>query len=114
MPGTLTRTTIERETGEENQDERAALYNVVLLDDDEHTYDYVIEMLMRLFSLGEAQAMRHTVEVDTMGRTIVLTGEIEEATVSKEMIHGYGADPRMANSKGSMTAVVEPATQGAD
>ena len=43
----------------------------------------------------------------------MLTGEIEEATVSKEMIHGYGADPRMANSKGSMTAVVEPATQGA-
>ncbi len=114
MPGTLTRTTIERETGEENQDERAALYNVVLLDDDEHTYDYVIEMLMRLFSLSEAQALRHTVEVDSMGRTIVLTGEIEEATVSKEMIHGYGADPRMANSKGSMTAVVEPATQGAE
>jgi len=114
MPGTLTRTTIERETGEENQDERAALYNVVLLDDDEHTYDYVIEMLMRLFSVSEAQALRHTVVVDTSGRTIVLTGEIEEATVSKEMIHGYGADPRMANSKGSMTAVVEPATQGAD
>jgi len=51
--------------------------------------------------------------VDTLGRTIVLTGEIEEATVAREMIHGYGADPRMANSKGSMTAVVEPATNGA-
>ena len=113
MPGTLTRTTIERETGEENENEQVALYNVVLLDDDEHTYDYVIEMLMRLFSIGEARALRHTVEVDTSGRTIVLTGEIEEATVSKEMIHGYGADPRMANSQGSMTAVVEPATQGA-
>jgi hypothetical protein len=30
------------------------------------------------------------------------------------MIHGYGADPRMAISKGSMTAVVEPATNGAE
>ncbi|MCA2969960.1 MAG: ATP-dependent Clp protease adaptor ClpS [Acidobacteriaceae bacterium] len=112
MP-TATKTFIEWETGEETGAEHAKLYNVVLLDDDEHTYDYVIEMLMRLFSLSEARALRHTVEVDTLGRTIVLTGEIEEATVAREMIHGYGADPRMANSKGSMTAVVEPATNGA-
>ncbi len=113
MP-TATRTSTDWETGEENKEEHAKLYNVVLLDDDEHTYDYVIEMLMRLFSLSEARALRHTVEVDTLGRTIVLTGEIEEATVAREMIHGYGADPRMAVSKGSMTAVVEPATQGAE
>jgi ATP-dependent Clp protease adaptor protein ClpS len=111
---TATRTSIDWETGEENREEHAKLYNVVLLDDDEHTYDYVIEMLMRLFSISEAKALRHTVEVDTLGRTIVLTGEIEEATVAREMIHGYGADPRMAISKGSMTAVVEPATQGAE
>lgn len=114
MASTLTRTTIDWETDQENKEGKASLYNVVLLDDDEHTYDYVVEMLMHLFSISEAKAFRHTVEVDTMGRTIVLTGEIEEATVAREMIHGYGADPRMEISKGSMTAVLEPATQGAE
>jgi len=45
------------------------LYHVVLLDDDVHTYDYVIEMLQKLFLLPVADAFRHAVEVDSTGRT---------------------------------------------
>jgi len=33
----------------DSAERHAPLYHVVLLDDDEHTYDYVIEMLERLF-----------------------------------------------------------------
>lgn len=102
------------ETGQETDERKAPLYNVVLLDDNEHSYDYVIEMLVRLFYFGESRAFRHAVEVDTTGRTIILTADLEEAQMAKDMIHGYGADPRMRNSKGSMTAVIEPATKGAE
>ena len=31
------------------------LYRVVLLDDNDHTYDYVIEMLQKIFNPGEDQ-----------------------------------------------------------
>ena len=51
----------------------------VLLDDDEHTYEYVIEMLQKLFVLSTEAAFRHAVEVDSMGKTIVITCEKPEA-----------------------------------
>ena len=36
-----------------DQEQITPLYNVVLLDDSTHTYDYVIEMLARLFLMTE-------------------------------------------------------------
>jgi ATP-dependent Clp protease adaptor protein ClpS len=99
--------TPEIETGE--QQRLLPLYNVVLLDDDDHTYEYVIEMLGAIFLLPAEAAFKHAVEVDSTGRTIVMTCEREQAEFGRDQIHGYGADPRMARSKGSMSAVVEPA-----
>ena len=46
-------------------------YHVVLLDDDDHTYAYVIEMLMSLFGHSEGKAFLMAQEVDRSGRVIV-------------------------------------------
>lgn len=93
---------VERET-------LAPLYNVVLLDDDQHTYDYVIEMLGRLFLFTQVEAFRHAVEVDTTGRTIVITCDLPQAEFGRDQIQAYGPDPRMPQSRCSMRAIVEPA-----
>ena len=100
-----------RETSSDSKDEEqlTPLFNVVLLDDDDHTYDYVIEMLGKIFMMPPEIAYRHAIEVDTTGRTVVMTCERDQAEFGRDQIHGYGADPRMARSKGSMSAVVEPA-----
>jgi ATP-dependent Clp protease adaptor protein ClpS len=98
-------------TGTSEQDELAPLFHVVLLNDDDHTYDYVVEMLASIFCVSPEAAFQHAVEVDTTGRTIVMTCEREQAEFGRDQIHGYGADPRMPRSKGSMTAVLEPAGQ---
>jgi ATP-dependent Clp protease adaptor protein ClpS len=92
----------------EQREEHAPLYNVVLLDDDEHTYEYVVEMLIKLFACSEAAAWNHAVEVDTAGRTVVMTCELTLAEYGRDQIHAYGADWRMPKSKGSMSAIVEP------
>ena len=97
------------ETRQEQTEELAPLYHVVLLDDDDHTYDYVIEMLQKLFLHSEAQAYQHAVEVDTDGRTIVITCGLAEAEFGRDQIHAYGPDWRMPRSKGSMKATIEPA-----
>lgn len=89
------------------------LWNVVLLDDDEHTYDYVIEMLARLFVKTVEEAYRHAVEVDTSGRTTVMTCDRSAAEFARDQIHAYGPDWRMPKCKGSMSAVLEPAAGGA-
>jgi ATP-dependent Clp protease adaptor protein ClpS len=101
-------TTPETEIHEEEK--LVPLYHVVLLDDDEHTYDYVIEMLQHLFLFSRTEAFRHAVEVDTAGRTVVITCELPQAEFARNQIHAYGADPRMPNCKGSMSAVIEPAS----
>src|SRR5580693_8041897 len=95
-------------TRQENANQQAPFYNVVLLDDDEHTYDYVVEMLQKLFALSDADAWNHAVEVDSTGRTIVMTCELAQAEFGRDQIHAFGADWRMPQSKGSMSAVVEP------
>ena len=85
------------------------LYHVILLNDEDHTYDYVVEMLEKIFGMSETRAFSHAVEVDTKGMTIVLTCELEKAEQKRDLIHTYGPDWRLPRSMGSMAAVVEPA-----
>ena len=94
---------------ETEREQHGHLFHVVLLDDDEHTYDYVIEMLQKLFLFPADVALRHAVEVDSTGRTIVITCERPEAEFARDQIHGFGADHRMPKSKGPMSAVLVPA-----
>ncbi len=96
------------ETGTFESERLAPLYHVVLLDDDDHTYDYVVEMLQKVFALSATTAWNHAVEVDSTGRTVVMTCELAQAEFGRDQIHGYGADWRMPQSQGSMSAIVEP------
>src|SRR5271154_3356966 len=95
-------------TRQEKLNQQTPLYNVVLLDDSEHTYDYVVEMLEKLFALSASDAWNHAVEVDKTGRTIVMTCELPTAEFGRDQIHAFGAERRMPKSKGSMSAIVEP------
>lgn len=83
-------------------------YNVVLLDDDHHTYDYVIVMLRKLFGHTMEAAFQMACEVDTNGRVIVATTNKEHAELKRDQIHAYGADPLVEGCKGSMSALIEP------
>jgi ATP-dependent Clp protease adaptor protein ClpS len=106
-PDTGTRPDVN--TGTLSEDQLTPLFHVVLLNDDDHTYEYVVEMLAAIFCVSPETAFQHAVEVDTTGRTTVMTCEKAQAEFGRDQIHGYGADPRMPRSKGSMSAVVEPA-----
>jgi ATP-dependent Clp protease adaptor protein ClpS len=94
------------ETSRENQE--TPLYRVVLLDDDDHTYDYVIEMLQKIFIFTMEEALRHAQEVDSSGRTVLITCELPEAEFARDQIHSYGPDYRLPRSRGSMSAIIEP------
>ena len=83
-------------------------WHVVLLDDDHHTYEYVIEMLGVLFGYTIDKAYQMACEVDEKKRVIVWTGHLEIAELKQEQIHDYGPDWRMI-SDGSMSARLEQA-----
>jgi ATP-dependent Clp protease adaptor protein ClpS len=82
--------------------------NLVLLNDNQHTFDYVIDMLVGQCSIAEEKAIEHAMEVHMNGRTIVMTCDQAEAELGRDRIHACGADPRVDYSKSSMHAVIEP------
>jgi len=91
------------------REELVPLYHVVLLDDNDHTYDYVIEMLQKIFIFSLEVAYRHAEEVDRSGRTVLITCELPQAEFARDQVQSYGPDWRLVRSRGSMSAVVEPA-----
>lgn len=94
----------------EERTQRQPPYNVVLLDDDDHTFEYVVAMLQELFSHPAETGWQMAREVHRTGRVIVLTTTREHAELKQDQIHAYGPDPFSSKEcKGSMTAVIEPA-----
>jgi ATP-dependent Clp protease adaptor protein ClpS len=86
---------------------RQPRYHVVLWNDDDHTYQYVVGMLKKLFGHPFATGLKMAREVDTKGRVVVLTTTLEHAELKRDQIHAYGADRLLARSKGSMSASIE-------
>jgi ATP-dependent Clp protease adaptor protein ClpS len=102
-------TTKKNTTGEtREQTQYIPLYHVVLLDDNEHTYDYVIEMLMKIFGHNLPTSYQMACEVDLSGKVIVDTTNRERAEVKQDQIHAYGPDWRIPHCQGSMSAIIEP------
>ena len=97
-------------TRPEEDVKRQPPYNVVLLDDDEHTFDYVIAMLQQLFGYPREKGYQMALEVHTTGRCVVLTTTKEHAELKRDQIHAFGADPLSSREcLGSMSSVIEPA-----
>jgi len=84
-------------------------FHLILLDDDHHTYQYVIVMLGSIFGYSVDKAFAIACMVDSQGQAVLMTGPYEEMRRRQEKIHAFGADPRMPESAGSMSAVIEPA-----
>lgn len=84
-------------------------FNVILLNDDDHTYEYVIAMLSEIFAHPPERGYQIAKTVDKDGKAIVLTTHKELAELKLEQILAYGTDTRVATCKGSMSAVIEPA-----
>ena len=93
----------------ENKTKRQPPYNVILLNDDFHSYEYVITLCQKIFGYPVEKGMQIAKEVDGSGRAIVWTGTMELAELKQEQIHSLGKDPQIKNCAGSMTAEIEPA-----
>ena len=95
---------------QEQKTEGLPPYNVVLLDDDDHSYEYVILMLKKIFGHSIEKGYEMAQEVDATGRVIVATTNLEQAELKRDQIHAFGPDPLIPRCKGSMSATVEPAS----
>lgn len=84
-------------------------FHVVLLNDDDHSYEYVIEMLQSVCGHPPEMGYKLAKQVDDQGRAIIMTTHKEKAELKREQVHSYGVDHRVATCRGSMTAIIQPA-----
>jgi ATP-dependent Clp protease adaptor protein ClpS len=106
---TLPRTSKRVREEEKEKVRKQPPYHVILLNDDDHSYGYVIQMLQELFGHPPEKGFTLAKEVDTAGRVIVDTTSRERAELKRDQIHAYGPDRDIPRCKGSMSATIEPA-----
>ncbi len=99
----------QTQTDDQRETKRQPPYNVVLWNDDDHTYEYVIAMVMQLFGHPFERGYQIAKTVDTHGKAILMTTTLELAELKRDQIHAFGRDKQLEDCVGSMSATVEPA-----
>src|SRR3954469_3524567 len=108
-PVVTTQTVPRGKTDAETRSKRLPPYNVVILNDEEHTFDYVIELLTKLFAHPLKAAVELTWRIHLTGRAVVYTTHKEKAELKRDQVLAYGPDPRMSSSVGPLGCYIEPA-----
>ena len=83
-------------------------YQVLLWDDNDHSYGYVIKMMQELFGKSIEDSIRSAIEVDTTGCHVCLITTFEHAELKQQQVHSFGRDSAVARCKGAMTCTIEP------
>lgn len=87
-------------------------YRVILWNDEDHTYLYVIWMLKELFGYPEEKGFQIAKTVDTQGQAVVIVTTKEHAELKRDQIHAFGKDGQIDGCQGSMWATIEPVEEG--
>ena len=106
---TLPEATVRTRTKRDDKTKQLPPYHVILHNDDDHTFEYVIHMMQRLFGHTIEKGFLIAKEVHEKGRVIVDTTSKERAELKRDQIHAFGPDPHLARCQGSMSASIEPA-----
>lgn len=100
-------TTVVPRQQRQRKSKRQPRYQVLLWDDNDHSYEYVIQMIRSLFGHPLEQSFEIASEVDNSGRAICLTTTLEHAELKRDQIHAFGKDNLISRCKGSMSATIE-------
>ena len=100
---------VEDDVDAERGSELEKRYHLFLHDSDDHTYEYVIEMLGAVFGYSKEKAFAIASMIDGHGRGIVETADYETVKKHQDQIHGWGPDPRIPHCAGSLSATIEEA-----
>ncbi len=82
---------------------------MILWDDPNHTYAYVIGMMQQLFGYTLTKGYELADEVNNRGKAIVLTTTLEHAELKRDQIRAFGKDEVNDGCPGSMYSTIEPA-----
>lgn len=85
-------------------------YHVILLNDDDHSMEFVIAVVMKVFGCPFERALELTMEAHTTGRAILWTGPKEVAELKAEQVQTFHETrDRDEAQLGPVGCVIEPA-----
>jgi len=67
-------------------------YAVVVFNDEDHTFQYVIESLMKVFGYPQERCYQLTLQIHQQGRGIVWSGTRELAELKRDQLRSAGPD----------------------
>ena len=67
-------------------------YAVVLFNDDDHSFEFVVETLMKVFGYPLERSFQLTLQVHEQGRGIVWSGTRELAELKRDQVRSAGPD----------------------
>lgn len=102
---------LEPKRHEQKKPQKQPRYHVILWDDSDHSYDYVVLLMKNVFRHPIEAGFQIAKEVDSSGRAICLTTTLEHAELKRDQIHAFGKDDLIASCKGSMSASIEPVSE---
>ena len=108
-PATLPEPKVKPREREETR--RQPPYNVILLNDDDHTVEYVVHMMQKLFGHPVERGLQIAREVHETGRCIVYTCTRELAELKQEQIlhHANFNPPNMGFGSGQFGQITATA-----
>jgi ATP-dependent Clp protease adaptor protein ClpS len=81
-----------KSTRENTRPKKQPPYAVIVENDDDHTFDYVIEVLQKVFGYDLQKALLLTSQVHDAGQALVWSGALELAELKRDQIRGFGPD----------------------
>jgi ATP-dependent Clp protease adaptor protein ClpS len=83
-------------------------WNVVLLNTQHHTFEWVVVLIMNVFDKNQDEAYAMTMQIHKQGRCIALTTHKERAELYKQKVHDFGADPGAKGPVEPLPCDIEP------
>jgi ATP-dependent Clp protease adaptor protein ClpS len=94
----------------ETKTRRVPPYNLILGNDDDHSMDFVVNVLRKVLGLPVERAVKLMLEAHTSGRAIVWTGPREVAELKAEQVQTcHEVRDRDQKDLGPLDCTVEPA-----
>ncbi|MFO0965548.1 MAG: ATP-dependent Clp protease adaptor ClpS [Gemmataceae bacterium] len=93
----------------ENKTRRLPPFHVILLNDDHHTIDFVVDVLQKVLGCNQQKAVLMMSEAHHTGRAIVWTGPKEVAELKQEQIQSFHQVLDDGRKLGPLGVDLEPA-----
>ena len=77
---------------EDRRTKRQPPYAVIVLNDNDHTFQYVVTVFSKVFGYNQEKCFQLAKEIHLQGRGIVWSGALEVAELKREQIRGMGPD----------------------